>query len=97
VVFTATTTVGTQFEKQLAAVVELAKADIGHSPKNAGDLIVVGRSIERMVGGIDVRPGPSAAMDIRKTLGIVAETIVTEVKGRGSVLVIQAAGRDLEG
>jgi hypothetical protein len=69
-----------------------ARQEVGQSPRNAGDLIIVGRARHsRMTDRTEF--GINNAM--RKTLGVVAEAIVS-AGVRGSVLVIQAGGRGLE-
>jgi len=69
-----------------------ARQEIGQSPRNAGDLIVVGRGRHsRMAETYDI----AGHMELRKTLGTVAETMITGGV-RGSVLVIQAGGRGLD-
>jgi Kef-type K+ transport system membrane component KefB len=69
-----------------------ARQEVGQSPRNAGDLVVVGRGRHgRMAELYD----GSGNTEMRKTLGVVAETLITGGV-RGSVLVIQAGGRGLE-
>jgi len=69
--------------------VDHAKQEIGQSPRNAGDLIVVGRgrhaniTSNNMTGSIEQR-----------TLGDVAESLISSGV-RGSVLVMQAGEREL--
>ena len=64
-------------------VVELARAQVGLNPKNAGDLIMVGRRDgKRTVGGQDEH-------GIKQTLGETAEAIISG-NVKASVLVIQA-------
>lgn len=68
-----------------------AREEIGQSPRNAGDLMVVGRGRHPQ---LTATPEPGNA-DLRKTLGIVAESLITGGV-RGSVLVMQAGGRGME-
>jgi len=72
-----------------------ARQEVGQSPRNAGDLIVVGRGKHsRMADGIE--PGTSSSnAEMKKTLGVVAETMISGGV-RASVLVIQAGGRGLD-
>ena len=68
-----------------------ARQEISQSPGNAGDLIVVGRGRHNTVTSKNL-PG---SLEQRKTLGAVAESIVSSGI-RGSVLVIQAGGHEIE-
>jgi nucleotide-binding universal stress UspA family protein len=70
-----------------------AKQEISQSPKNAGDLIVVGRGKHSTITDMDIGHSTSGA-EKRKTLGIVADALVSSGIN-GSVLVIQASGRSL--
>jgi hypothetical protein len=69
-----------------------ARKEIGQSPRNAGDLIVVGRSRHPYL--VDAHEHVGNA-DLRKTLGVAAESIISGGV-RGSVLVMQAGGRGLD-
>jgi hypothetical protein len=71
-----------------------AKQEIGQSPKNAGDLIVVGRGTHASFSAAEESGSFSTGAERRKTLGVVAETMISGGI-RGSVLVIQAGGREL--
>ncbi|KAI9894192.1 MAG: K(+)/H(+) antiporter [Vezdaea aestivalis] len=87
----------------ITTALELANAEVGQSPKNAGDLIVVGRVHEPHIlaaqGGVlsPVREDygtalySSAGWDMKKSLGGVAERVVRG-NTRVSVLVMQAGG-----
>lgn len=69
-----------------------ARQEVGQSPKNAGDLIVVGRGKHsRMVKGLE----QASNAETKKTLGAVADTLISGGV-RASVLVIQAGGRGLD-
>ena len=70
-----------------------ARTEVGQSPKNAGDLIVVGR---RHAGIPNVHPAhsPGQEGDLRSSLGVLAETIILG-SVKASVLVIQAGKKDL--
>jgi hypothetical protein len=73
-----------------------ARQEVAQSPRNAGDLIVVGRGKHAPFASAENEPGLSApAVEMRKTLGIVAETLISGGV-RGSVLVIQATGKGLD-
>lgn len=73
-------------------VLERAKIEVGQTPKNAGDLVVLGRSISRNSvlaardAGDEIRSSHSAA----GTLGVLAEK-VWEGKLGASVLIVKAA------
>jgi hypothetical protein len=73
-----------------------ARQEVAQSPRNAGDLIVLGRGHHATISAAEseLASNPSGA-EMRKTLGIVAESIISGGV-RGSVLVIQAGGRGLE-
>lgn len=74
----------------LEEVVTAAAAAVGKSPKNAGDIIVVGRRHGRL-GDVDSVNGG----DFKQTVGVVADKLVG--KGvKASLLVIQAGGRGLD-
>jgi hypothetical protein len=69
-----------------------ARQEVGQSPRNAGDLIVVGRGKHsRIAEGLE----QASNTDMRRTLGAVAETLISGGV-RASVLVLQAGGRGLE-
>ncbi|KAI9811026.1 MAG: K(+)/H(+) antiporter [Thelocarpon impressellum] len=73
----------------LKETVARAKVEVGLAPKNAGDLVVVGRGKGSARG---LRRELSGLLSSRESLGEVAEAlIVAEVKA--SVLVVQAAGK----
>ena len=73
-----------------------ARQEIAQLPKNAGDLIVVGRGLltPMLTTEVDFANNPIGA-EIRKTLGPVAESIISGGV-RGSVLVMQVGGRGLD-
>ncbi|KAH9210549.1 Sodium/hydrogen exchanger family-domain-containing protein [Leptodontidium sp. 2 PMI_412] len=68
-----------------------ARQEIGQSPKNAGDLIVVGRGKHSRI----LETFHANNYEMRKTLGPIAEAIVSGGV-RGSVLVIKAGARAQE-
>jgi hypothetical protein len=72
----------------VASVLEEARMEAGQSPRNAGDLVVLGRNRE-------ARLEEEGAGDIARTLGGLAESVILGGV-RASVLVVQAAGRGLE-
>ncbi|RDW71906.1 putative K(+) antiporter 1 [Coleophoma crateriformis] len=73
----------------LADCLEHAKQELGQSPKNAGDLVVLGRGRHAQL--VD----DSSTSELGKTLGVVAESLISG-GARGSILVMQAGGRGLE-
>lgn len=85
-------------------VISQSEKELGNSPKNAGDLIVVGRSHDEhgahirneLVDILAALDAPSGAgSETRKCLGDAAEAVI--VSGiRASVLVLRAGGRALD-
>lgn len=75
----------------LKKTIEIATSVVGQNPKNAGDIVVVGRRHTRLGDDKD----DVAGGDFKKTVGVVADQFIAkEVKA--SLLVIQAGGRGLE-
>ncbi|TAQ86569.1 hypothetical protein B7494_g5104 [Chlorociboria aeruginascens] len=75
-----------------------AREEVGQSPRNAGDLIVIGRSRNARLTTTEPEsfsPNSLPGGEIRKSLGIMAEAVLNSGV-KGSVLVIQAGGRGLE-
>lgn len=68
-----------------------ARSEVGQSPRNAGDLIVVGRGRHAQLTDSQELTGNS---EMRKSLGPVAEAIISGGV-RGSVLVFSAGTREL--
>ncbi|RDL41777.1 uncharacterized protein BP5553_01756 [Venustampulla echinocandica] len=77
----------------IADCLHFAQQEVGQSPKNAGDLIVVGRGRHQRMA--DFEQHGNAGSELRETLGVVAEAIISS-RVKGSVLVMHAAGRGLE-
>ncbi|TVY64357.1 K(+)/H(+) antiporter [Lachnellula suecica] len=71
-----------------------ARLEVGQSPHNAGDLIVVGRGRHTRIAHHE-HASSSSNHEMRRTLGVVGEAIISSGIS-GSVLVIQAGGRGLE-
>lgn len=69
------------------------RVEVGLSPKNAGDLVIVGRRHE---GVVNAHPTHSSGQEseIRSSLGVLAETIILG-NVKASVLVIQAGRKHL--
>jgi hypothetical protein len=80
----------------MADCLDHARQEMGQSPRNAGDLVVVGRGKHTRMNELAEMGGASADVEMRRTLGAVAEAIISGGV-RGSVLVIQAGARGLEG
>ncbi|KAL0262493.1 hypothetical protein SLS55_001461 [Diplodia seriata] len=80
----------------ISAAIERAQSEVGQNPRNAGDLIVLGRSIAQFSAFTKESVKDVVTDDIdteaQKCLGIVAETVVRS-KAKASVLVVQ--GRTL--
>ncbi|KAI9707653.1 MAG: K(+)/H(+) antiporter [Candelina mexicana] len=84
--------------RSLADSIARATAEVGQSPKNAGDLIVVGRhsgSGEGYGHELTQMFGTAVRQERRKALGDVAEAML-EAGLKASVLVIQAGGKGLD-
>jgi len=86
----------------LKECVEKCKEEMGQSPRNAGDLVVVGRrgvAAGRAATGIGIGEeeieGVERNTEIRKSLGCVAE-VVLGYGVRGSLLVVQARVRGVD-
>lgn len=92
-------------EHPLRDVLELANAEVGLSPRNAGDIVVVGRgpssnvvgdarrSVKRELEAL--RAGAGVEMGVERSLGVVADGVIGG-NVRASVLVIQAGKRGKE-
>lgn len=86
-------------------VVALAQKSVGQRPKNAGDVVVLGRRNARLdessvPGEVSAESGASSStvgggLDLRKTIGTVAEQLVA-AGVKASVLVVQAGGKGLD-
>ncbi|CAK7566665.1 MAG: hypothetical protein SEPTF4163_004615 [Sporothrix epigloea] len=75
-------------------IVEYASKTVGQAPRNAGDIIVVGRRHPGM--GDNMRTVGESSLshtDLTKTVGVAGARII-HAKIKASILVIQAAGRD---
>ncbi|KAF7905500.1 uncharacterized protein EAF01_006021 [Botrytis porri] len=74
-----------------------AKVEMGQSPRNAGDLIVTGRSKSSLAMALINEESASgdSGKEMRKAIGVAAEALISSGV-KGSVLVIQAGGRGLE-
>lgn len=90
-------------DQPLEEVLDRAKKEVGHSPRNAGDLVIIGRrnpprkgaTVELMALLSSLGRPSGIGVEARQSLGEVAEMmIVGNVKA--SVLVIQAGGKAQE-
>jgi hypothetical protein len=78
--------------KPIADCLTRARSEVGQSPRNAGDLIIVGRGRHAQLSDTQE---PAVNAEMRKTLGHVAEAIISGGV-RGSVLVLAAGTRSLK-
>lgn len=72
-------------------VIELASEYVGQHPRNAGDIIVVGRRHPKLATAARNPDQASALYEMQKTVGVLGGKVATG-NLRASVLVIQAAG-----
>ncbi|KAI0395521.1 K+ homeostasis protein Kha1 [Xylariaceae sp. FL0594] len=72
-------------------VIDLAAEYVGQNPRNAGDIIVVGRQHPKLLSTV-ATPDQS---DMLKTIGVLGEKVALS-NLRASVLIIQAAGKGLD-
>lgn len=87
----------------LSEIVVLAQKTVGQRPKNAGDVVVLGRGNVRF-GDVSTGDGGAGAgssssggyVDLKRTVGAVAEGLVT-AGVKASVLVVQAGGKGAKG
>lgn len=86
----------------IARAVTQARSHVGHSPRNAGDIIVVGRShaalLENGAAGVadvsTIGEHGADAGELRRTIGAVAQQLV-EGGLRASLVVVKAGGAGL--
>ncbi|KIH91234.1 Sodium/hydrogen exchanger family protein [Sporothrix brasiliensis 5110] len=79
-------------------VVEHASKTVGQAPRNAGDLIVVGRRHSRLHDSranrsVGESSSSSSGYELSKTVGVAGAHVIN-AKPKASVLVVQAANRD---
>ena len=70
------------------------KAEVGLSPKNAGDLVVVGRRNEGIFHAHTAQSSQGQEGELRSSLGVLAERIILG-NVKASVLVVQAGKKDV--
>lgn len=76
-------------------VVELASERVGQNPRNAGDIIVVGRRHPILPGSTRNPEQANTLYEVQKTIGVLGEKVAMSGL-RASVLVIQAAGKGVD-
>ncbi|KAI1429774.1 K+/H+ antiporter 1 [Xylaria sp. FL1777] len=77
-------------------VVELASEYVGQNPRNAGDVIVVGRRHPILPASArDPEQASSSLYEMQNTVGVLGEKVAMSGL-RASVLVLQAAGKGLD-
>ncbi len=82
----------------LSEIVALAQKTVGQRPKNAGDVVVLGRGNVRFADVLVAEGAGGASSstpDLKRTVGAVAEQLVT-IGVKASILVVQAGGKGLE-
>ncbi|KAI5922379.1 K+ homeostasis protein Kha1 [Camillea tinctor] len=79
----------------LNQVIKLAGETVGQNPRNAGDIVVVGRRHSKLPVASQAAEQGNAVQEMQATIGALGEKIVMSGL-KSSVLVIQAAGKGLE-
>ncbi|GAP88396.1 putative potassium:hydrogen antiporter [Rosellinia necatrix] len=75
-------------------IVELASEYVGQNPRNAGDIIIVGRRHPKLPTSARNQEQANTLYEVQKTVGVLGEKVAMS-NLRASVLVIQAAGEEL--
>ncbi|KAJ2976879.1 hypothetical protein NUW58_g7977 [Xylaria curta] len=75
-------------------VVELASERVGNNPRNAGDVIVVGRRHPKLPAIARSPEQANTVYELQKTVGVLGEKVASSGL-KASVLVIQAGGKEL--
>jgi hypothetical protein len=75
----------------VSEIVLLAQKTVGQQPKNAGDIVVLGRRNAKLEAADLAVEAGSSAPDLKRTIGAIGEQLVT-VGVKASILVIQAGG-----
>jgi len=73
----------------MSEMLERAKREVGLQPRNAGDVVVLGRNATRAAALQDKEPQEGSPAEARRSLGVMAEALVRSGI-RASVLVVQA-------
>lgn len=76
-------------------VLSAAKEVVGQNPRNAGDIVIVGRRHAALPPTSRRADQASTEYEVQKTIGVLGEKVLMGSL-KASVLVIQAAGRGLE-
>ncbi|KAI1343021.1 K+/H+ antiporter 1 [Xylariaceae sp. FL0016] len=76
-------------------IFELASEVVGQNPRNAGDIVIVGRRRSQIPAAVRTFDQGGTTQDMQKTIGVLGERIVMG-NLKCSVMVIQAAGKGLE-
>jgi hypothetical protein len=71
----------------VAAAIDRARLEIGQAPRNAGDLVVMGRNTSHAVAF--AKESPSSIDDAGKCLGILGKEVLKS-NFRASVIIVQA-------
>lgn len=84
----------------LSTCLDHAKQEVGQSPRNAGDLIVIGRgkNLTSFLADVDLSSSQlsyGANLEVRNSLGLLAEAVIMGGV-KASVLVMQAADQALD-
>ncbi|KAI0022914.1 K+ homeostasis protein Kha1 [Xylariomycetidae sp. FL0641] len=79
----------------LKHIVDVAAETVGHHPRNAGDIVVVGRRHPKLPAAPRNTDQHSSTYDMQRTVGSLGERMAMGSL-KSSVLVIQAAGKGLE-
>lgn len=108
VTFSDVTITNSSISAALAEIVVLAQQTVGQRPRNAGDVVVLGRRNGRFGDNVAGSEGPAASAsgssvavgvggnpDLRRTIGAVADQLIT-TGVKASILVVQAGGRGVE-
>ncbi|KAI0888459.1 K+/H+ antiporter 1 [Annulohypoxylon maeteangense] len=70
---------------------DLAKESVGKNPRNAGDIVIVGRRHPKLPASLRAADQNNTEYDMQKTIGVFGQSMaMSELKA--SVLVIQAGG-----
>ncbi|KAI1309275.1 K+/H+ antiporter 1 [Xylaria venustula] len=81
--------------KASARAVEIASEYVGQNPRNAGDIIVVGRRHAVLPASARDPERASTLYDMQNTVGVLGEKVAMSSL-RASVLILQAAGKGLD-
>lgn len=77
-----------------AEAVAHARRHVGGSPRNAGDVVIVGRAHRGL--GDEGQAGVGGAGELRRAVGLVAEQLLLNGAVKASLLVVKAGGAGLQ-